>query len=220
MRELKQGVKAILVNCLKASQQLKEFDTEELISLAEKLSSSVSDLYDVLEDINDNRSPRDSVIDIKLTNEKYCIDNNLCFNRREIIEFFAIVIDCYQEILPLGTVVDLKKEHFKDQLPTDRIKAIRLVITHRFLHNPEEECYFPYAGVIYPIGSVGNDRIIHFTSPFIEKVVQKGFTDEKDEAYILLMKHELLCKRKLTSYSFASMDINQSSKVEYEQNSN
>ena len=77
-----------------------------------------------------------------------------------------------------------------------------MVITHRFLHNPKDKYYFQYAGVVYPVGSLGKDRMLHFTPPLIESIVHLGYQDRQDEEFVLMMKHELKCNRSIQSYVF------------------
>ena len=130
----------------------------------------------------------------------------LLLDRNQMLRLLIIAIDALDEILPLGTVVDLKKEYLRKNLPVDEVDKVRVVITHRFLSGGNNKYYFPYAGVIYPFGAPNESKYINFTSHLIEDVVHRGFSDEQDEAYILLMKHELLEEKRIHSFGFASRD--------------
>jgi hypothetical protein len=108
--------------------------------------------------------------------------------------------------LPLGSVVDLKKEYFKKNLLIDQVENIRVVITHRFLSTSSNKHYFPYAGVIYPIGAPSASKYINFTTQLIESIIHVGFSDEQDEVYIFVMKQKLLEEMEMNSFSFATKD--------------
>ena len=201
------GTKALIEACISQSQDFKEYNLGELIDIAEKLYGYTKELTDVYIAAHEDATLENCSLAFQQTEGKYKFpDSNLYFDKREFLIFLSIIIDVFEEILPLGSVVDLKKERLKGTLPIDEIENVRIVITHRFLHNPKDKFYFPYAGVVYPVGSMGQERTLHFTSPFIERVVHKGYSDEQDEAFVQMMKHELLCNRQVQSFSFASQN--------------
>lgn len=113
-------------------------------------------------------------------------------------------IELLQRILPLGSVVDLKKEKLQEKLPKlEKVEHIRIVITQRFLSYTKTG-YFTYAGVVYPVGNIQGKQIIHFNPLMIEKMVQKGYEDEQDAAYVYLMKKEYVLQNGMRNYEFAS----------------
>ena len=63
--------------------------------------------------------------------------------------------------------------------------------------------YFQYAGAIYPVGLVGDGRTIHFSTALIDKVLKEGYSDEQEEAYIYVVKEELLIDKNMNSFGFA-----------------
>jgi len=193
--------------CISQSPELNSLDTDELLSLAENFIGHIPELVAIYQAIAEDRLPEINPLSFQQADDGYHFkDPVINFSKEQLVSYLAILIDVYDEIVPLGSVVDLKKEYLKDSLPVDKIENVRIVITHRFLHNPQEKFYFPYAGVVYPLGSFGNERVLHFTSPFIERVVHRGFSDEQDEAFVLAMKRELLGDRHIHSYAFASRD--------------
>lgn len=110
----------------------------------------------------------------------------------------------FEEILPLGSVVDLKKEILERQLKEiSKVEKVRIVITNRFL-NYTSHGYFTYAGVVYPIGMLHANEVIHFAPSMIQEVVSKGYADDMERAYTLFMKRELIVNQKIRSYEFAS----------------
>ena len=200
-------MESLLATCFSQSAELEGYGSNELIGIAENLCSETEKLSEIYVSVHEGTSLEDSPLGIQQMAEEYRFpDSELLFGKREFLCFLSIIIDSFEEILPLGTVVDLKKEHLRNKLPVDKIENVRIIITHRFLHNPKERFYFPYAGVVYPLGSMGEERTLHFTSPFIETVVHKGYSDEQETAFVLMMKHELLCNRRLRSYSFATKE--------------
>ncbi len=102
------------------------------------------------------------------------------------------IIDIYSKTYPLGTVVDLNKEYFKDLLPDMNGEPIRVVIMNRFTPLTNE-LFFYYTGVIYPVGNNGtNISMVNFSPIAIEKVVHMGYSDEQDTKFIGIEKKRLL----------------------------
>ncbi len=75
------------------------------------------------------------------------------------------------EILPLGSVVEIGKE-------------IKMVITHRFLYSGENGESYDYAGVPYPVGMEQADQIVLFNCTAIVRVIHKGYSDELEEELV------------------------------------
>jgi hypothetical protein len=107
-----------------------------------------------------------------------------------------LFIDLLQDYLPLGSVVDLKKELLASVSAFDRATTLRFVITQRFCPLPGTDAFYPYGSVVYPLGRLQDQQqSLYFTAPLIAQVVHKGFFDETEFAYMLAMKHELILKR-------------------------
>lgn len=128
------------------------------------------------------------------------LEDSLC---RRII---SVIIDIYEKIYPLGTVVDLKKEYYRGLFPVDNMDHIRVVIQSRFI-----ECldtiYVPYVGIVYPIGNVDTmTSVLHFTPKAIENVVHMGYSDDEEIAYLFQKKNELLLENNKHSTAFATLE--------------
>ncbi len=126
------------------------------------------------------------------------------FTGLELREIIAGMIDILEEVLPLGTVVDLKKRYLQKHIPASDIENIKIVITQRFLYHENDRTYFPYAGSIYPVGMLDKNEIIHFTPAMIETVVHRGYSDRQDRAYAYRMKQELILEKGMHSYGFST----------------
>jgi hypothetical protein len=199
--------KDLLITCFAQEPVLARFSPDDLLKIAEKLSGQAVALSDLYVDIYEGQDPAPSPLECRLKNSEYTLlKSGLSFQKEEILCYLAILIDVMDDILPLGSVVDLKKEHLKKMKNIEKIENVRIVITHRFLLHSKNRFYFPYAGVIYPLGSMGEERTLHFTSSFIERVVHRGYSDEQEKAFVLMMKQDLLCRQKMQSFGFAPKD--------------
>lgn len=107
--------------------------------------------------------------------------------------------DLAEEVYPLGTVVDLKKNRLTGIPGIEEIKEFRVVIIQRFAHEEGKPFYHTYGGVIYPVGTMGFDTVIYFGGDMIENVIQEGYKDDQDEAFVYLMKKELIVEKGLHS---------------------
>ena len=116
------------------------------------------------------------------------------------------MLDLLEDTLPLGSVVDLKKSAYKNVPEASEVEHIRMVITYRFLGKEEDSHYFPYAGVVYPTGMLGRKEVLYFTRPLVEKVVREGYRDEQEDAYVYLMKKELVIEKGKNSFGYATKE--------------
>ena len=102
--------------------------------------------------------------------------------------------------------MQVNKKYFKGILPVDELEELRVIITYRFVPLTNS-CYIPYVGALYPVGNMGilkND--IHFTPRAIEKVVQLGYHDEKELAFLFEIKNKFLIQNGKHSSGFATKD--------------
>lgn len=132
-------------------------------------------------------------------NGKECIFDKETFRR-----IIASYLDLLEDTLPLGTVVDLRKDVFENVEDLKNLEAIRFVITHRFLGDEKDMYYFPYGGVVYPTGMLGRKEVYYFTRPLVEKIVHMGFRDEQEEAFVYIMKHDLVVQKGKNTYGYAT----------------
>lgn len=129
----------------------------------------------------------------------------LALRERDMKILLTDMIGLFEEILPLGSVVDLKREYLRQSMELSSVKQVRMVITKRFIGGAEG-CYFPYAAAIYPIGMGGLQKSFCFTPALIEKVVFTGYCDAAEEAFVYQMKHQLIVEQKRKSVGFASKE--------------
>lgn len=124
----------------------------------------------------------------------------------EIFEQLLIyVIEITRDVLPLGTVVELNPNYF---IPNEQPEhPTKVVITERFVAPTGYNSYFPYGGIIYPVGEMKKGAKVHFTEPLIQKIVHQGYRDEMEDAFIYLMKEEFIVEKNLTSIEFSKDDM-------------
>lgn len=121
------------------------------------------------------------------------------------IELLSFVIEITREVLPLGTVVELNPTYFKPSEQTD--EPTKVVITERFIAPTGYNSYFPYGGVIYPIGEMTKEAKVYFTKPLIKQIVHRGFADNMEDAFVFLMKEEFIVDKNLNSIEFSEEDM-------------
>ncbi|PAD85364.1 hypothetical protein CHH55_23910 [Niallia circulans] len=144
---------------------------------------------------------------IQFRQSHYCLQDHLFF------PFVTSCIEIMREVLPLGSVVELNPLYFLPEQQTS--SAAKIVITKRYTVPTGYQTFFPYGGVVYPVGEMKKDAILYFTEPLITNVIHMGFKDEMEEAFELLMKEELVVEKKMTSIEFSAQDM-QSLQVEME----
>ncbi len=128
------------------------------------------------------------------------------FSKENFRKVIVSMLDLLEDTLPLGSVVDLKKSAYKNVPEASGVEHIRMVITYRFLGKEEDSHYFPYAGVVYPTGMLGRKEVLYFTRPLVEKVVREGYRDEQEDAYVYLMKKELVIEKGKNSFGYATKE--------------
>lgn len=218
----------------------KELTEELLIQWLHKLMY-LSDikrkrLYNMACDYYDNTSFLFNINETIVKKEKFCEDkiNNVIYEGEEdkhiliykdermeftyieIKEIISGMIDLLDIIYPLGTMVELKKEYLDKIVPKNEIKNARVVIVNRFIFYNEMKTYFQYAGSVYPLGIFEKGKVIQFTSALIEKVVHRGFSDEQEDAYIYLMKAELILDKKMHSFGFSTEEERKNYEIKIE----
>lgn len=120
-------------------------------------------------------------------------------------DFLIAMIGILEPIQPLGTVVDLKAEYVAG-MTEHPVDNYRVIIIERFVYLKELEAYFEYVGVAYPIGRIRKDAVIQFTPRMIDKVVHAGFSDLQEEAFVKLLKAEMIVEQGYTSMAFIDKD--------------
>ena len=204
---MEEGLLKLFADYLDETDDLDQEQKELLMLLGAHAKGCIPFFYDCFRCM-DHRMEQAETEDGKLSfrMEGEC---RLIFEEQELIlkeeqarELLAKMIDLFEPVYPLGTVVELSEE-FTKSLGLEKIQEkIKVVITGRFAAAHDKKTYFPYAGVVYPTGVLKKDQFIHFTSALIDSVVQEGYRDEAEEAYVLLMKKELLLEQEAVSFGF------------------
>jgi hypothetical protein len=139
-------------------------------------------------------------------NHKIIFDDQQFSLREDIFaRLFSTSIEIMRDLLPLGTVVELDETFFKLNQRTNT--STKVVITKRFIAPKNYQSYFPYAGVIYPIGEVNPNSVLYFTEPLIQRIIHEGYKDEMENAYELLMKKEFIVDKDMNSIEFSTSDM-------------
>lgn len=208
MEERKQYKKQLWNDYLKES----EFPTE-IKNIAKEIGElyleDVKFLYDVRRCVvSGGGTLEDKEKDVLYeTYEEYHIlkyrDNELALRQSDMSRLLTDMIDIFEDILPLGSVVELKKEFLGQKMDLAKVDKVRVVITMRFLE-VETGCYYPYAAVLYPIGMLGQNKYIYFSSALIDKVIHRGYSDSVEEAFVYQMKEQLIVKERRKSMGFAN----------------
>lgn len=209
--DIRQLTKDLLVRWLDNKEYLDDNAKRILYTIGCENQSNMSKLYDInraliSKQLIENETYRlmlaedEDTCELTFRDEAVRIDRN-CFKKT-----IAGMIDILEEILPMGSVVDLKKEYLGEKFKTEEIGNIRIVITQRFTYIKGDTAYFPYVGVVYPVGMVSDARTVQFTSSLINNVVFKGFSDIMEEAYVYAIKEELILRKGMHSRGFLLKD--------------
>lgn len=138
--------------------------------------------------------------------------NNICILRTSYGEItlpsedfrktIAALVDIYEDVYPLGSVVELKSEAFKDVLPVDEIEDMCVVITYRYVPYTDHS-FVQYVGSLYPIGNMGVIKTdVHFTHKTVTNVIHRGYSDEKEIAYLYQIKRQFVVEENAHSTGF------------------
>lgn len=142
----------------------------------------------------------ENIVDLKIND----ITSEISFDN--LNSLFVNIIDLIEPIYPLGTVVNLKTEYLNNLLDDKKISVATFVIINRFVYTDNIKTYFQYTGIPYPVGSLGFSRNLYFTSELIDEVVHLGYSDDKENAFIYMMKKELIIDKDYCSIGYASKD--------------
>lgn len=120
----------------------------------------------------------------------------------QLNDFVQKLILLTERTLPLGSVVEVDIRELK--LETEKpVSSIKVVIVDRFMKKETEKQYVPYCGIIYPFGD--SKKQLFFTEQAIHTVIHYGYTDRQEDAYVALIKREII-KKGYGSYSFAEAE--------------
>lgn len=133
------------------------------------------------------------------------LNHHFSLEQKSYFDFLSYSVEIMRNILPLGTLVELNPSHFQH---AQQLKSTaKVIITGRFIALKGYQSYFPYVGVIYPIGDIKKDAKIYFTEPLIKRVLQNGYKDETEDAFIYFMKKDLIFDKGFRSFEFSEGDL-------------
>lgn len=131
-------------------------------------------------------------------NEKGCnlqfCDMEMNSTPERLKPMISTLVDITEHILPAGTVVTLEKAMFEKVIDSNKVQDIKVVIVYRFLSHTEDS-YFTYGGVIYPVSTFNRTEILKFTPALIERVLQEGYSDMEEDAFVYYMKSKLILEQ-------------------------
>ncbi|MGX4598462.1 DUF4176 domain-containing protein [Faecalimicrobium sp. JNUCC 81] len=187
---------------LKIRQEIISF----FIELAER---NLSTLKFILEHVNAQKLYKNSSCNLIIAFNKDTVTLNLNESSFDIsLKNFSLliinIIDLIEPIYPLGTVVNLKTKYLNNLSKGNKINEATFVIINRFIYVDGIKTYFQYTGIPYPVGSLGFSKNLYFTTELIDKVVHLGYSDDKEDAFIYMMKKELIIDKNYCSIGYAS----------------
>lgn len=169
----------------------------------------VKELYEVYKNFYKKEKYRGKNFEIKF-------EKNLCYiifkGQEAVLEqidaknFLVTMIDLLEEVLPLGSVVTLKKEYMGNIIPENFEKELKIVIINRFMFRKGTKAYFPYIGILYPFGFLEKEQSIQFSANLIDKVLKKSYSDQDEKDFVFNVKRELIIQEKMHSFGFASKE--------------
>lgn len=189
--------------------------------------NNLSFLYEIYQQVTtDQQSLKDDEKQLFYDYESpnHCIqykDQEMAHSKEEITEILKGILCILEEILPLGSVVDLNWEFLKESIEQlkqagddqngNRIEEViksnlRFVITRRFIETEDNATYFEYGGVPYPVGQDMQNILLFFTPKMIEKLIHTGYQEEREKAFVFLVKEELILERGKYSIGFQNRE--------------
>lgn len=94
------------------------------------------------------------------------------------------------DILPLGTVVKLKKEINSEN-------ESKFIIVGRFMIDQTTNEMAEYMGYVFPYGYQGQEAIVFFNSEHIEEVIFEGYLNEEEREFSNQIVKEVNKRRQL-----------------------
>ena len=189
--------------------EIPELQKKNLKELGPYLLERVPFMYEIYQSFgNGEKSIEDKKTGIvfEAEDELYILrkgKTGIFLRREQMKSFLSDMISLFEEILPIGSVVELKKEKLCEYVDTSKIEQFRVIITKRFV-GVGTGCYYPYAAVVYPIGTAGEGKMISFTPVLIDNIVFTGYSDDVEEAFVFQMKYQLIIKQRKKSVGFAT----------------
>lgn len=170
--------------------------------------SSAAVLYKSLEALkNGNDNFSDMLTGLSLCKDKtnYIVSYKKCssaFSKKQLTSLFCAAADIYCNVLPLGSVIRLRRDKNDNTAETENQM---IIIDRRYVYPDENsKAFYTYSGTLFPFGSFNDCIRFNFTPNAVADIVFKGYSDETDDAYIFKAKDEMILKLKMHSFTGAS----------------
>lgn len=213
---MEEGLLKLFADYLDDEEELEREQKELLMLLGARAGRNIPFFYDCfrcMDGVTEQAESEDGKLSFYKKEECHLSleGQELLLKEEKARELLAKIIDLFELVHPMGTVVELSEEFTKSLKLKNVQEKIKVVITERFALTRDKQAYFPYVGSVYPTGTMGQGNYIHFTSALIDSVVQEGYRDEVEDAYILYMKKKVLLEQDAVSFGF----LEQKQKVKY-----
>jgi len=211
-----------LFNQAIATETFKDYAKEDLLSLGLAIGSNHVTFRELYKAYFTNKSKYENepMIGAKIEvlfdrlEDKIKIkraSTSLEFNEVKFLIYLNLLMICFGEIYPLGSVVEIDEsllnEKFQKivELQAETRKPIYAVITGRFVSvgNDDGEYLIEYVGRLRPFGEGTKVAPLLLNKVLIKDVIHSGFVDESEESDNMKMRLEFLDK-KVLSTAFAT----------------
>jgi hypothetical protein len=118
-----------------------------------------------------------------------------------------VMVDMMEPYLPLGSAVELMREGASDPGAEAGDGMLTVVVTQRMPALEESPVFFNYGAAVYPFGLYTGSGTVYFPTMLISQELHRGWSDDGDEAYMAMMKQELVIKRGYASFGFVSEEL-------------
>lgn len=204
--DIQRANKELIAMWLNKLTYLCDVEKQTLFLIAIDLKNDIKYLYSLYDNIkihNDNIEEKNALVNYLYKEGWHHLEyqgNILYYDDYKFGEILGGLISIMEEILPLGSVVELTMGY-----KNDNNEQIELIITQRFVLPKEDRIsyYFEYGGVFYPTGMLGEEKVICFTNRSIKKVIFRGLKDEKEEQFIIVLKNGTIIENDYKSISFS-----------------
>jgi len=120
--------------------------------------------------------------------------NTVSLSTGQIRTLTADMTGLFEEVLPIGSIVDLRKDVLGRHMDVSGVENFRVAVVKRFMEKGERY-FYPYGAVVYPVGNTGKGKLLSFSSALIERIVFAGYSDEIEEAFIFQKKQEFIIRQ-------------------------
>lgn len=189
--------KLLLTDYFDRETRLRDQQKQFLYSITRRYKDNHQGLFELYLAIHNKKEEffdKEANVACTYQDKQYIFQNKgkeIIFEYRLIKDVLGKLVDLTEDILPLGTLVQLKKEFFSEICDIKKVQKIWVVITYRYL-KMNDESFYTYGGIVYPVANFNKEEILKFTPALIEKVIYRGFSDVQEDAYVYLMKQELI----------------------------